>query len=61
MDKNDDSAHFGEDDPEATDKEWEEFASLLKKKRQRQEQAFYPCPPPQEQDEEYVNTLVSRN
>ncbi|CAH0549331.1 unnamed protein product [Brassicogethes aeneus] len=57
MDKEFESAQFGEDDPDATDKEWEEFEYLLSKKRKRQEQSFYPCPPPQEEDE-YVNTLM---
>lgn len=49
-------AHFGEDNHEEVDKEWEEFAMLLEKKKNRQEQPFYPCPP---QEEDYINTLVS--
>lgn len=49
-------AHYGEEDQEAIDKEWEEFAKLVKLRSKRQEQAFYPCPPPQEDD--YDNTLV---
>lgn len=50
-------AHFGEADPEAVDKEWEEFAKLVETKKQRQEQAFYPCPA----EEDYVSTLVRKS
>lgn len=49
-------ANYGEEDLEATDREWEEFAKLVKSKNKRQEQAFYPCPPP---EEDYVSTVVS--
>lgn len=50
-------AHYGEEDQEMIDKEWEEFAKLVKLRNKRQEQAFYPCPP---QDEDYVNTIVRK-
>lgn len=56
MDLTESEAHFGEEDHEATDKEWEEFAKLVKMRKKRQEQAFYPCPPP---EEDYVSTVVS--
>lgn len=50
--------YFGEDDPHATDKEWDDFAKLVEKKRSRTAQAFYPCP---QQEEDYVSTLVRIN
>lgn len=55
MEYNASEGYFGEDDPDATDKEWDDFAKLVEKKRKPQEQAFYPCPP---QEEDYVSTLV---
>lgn len=55
MDKTTSEAHYGEEDQEAVDKEWEEFAKLVNLKTKRQEQAFYPCPP---QEEDYVSTIV---